>query len=123
MKKIRLEDMSLDDLVDSFAEIGIAQDDAVFRDENATYNRLYEKMQAVGEELQRRGGGARLALQRLYIHPNIQVRLQAATWTLGVAPEAARKVLQSIHDWKLYPQDLGAGMLLAGLDDGSYKPE
>jgi hypothetical protein len=123
MRKFKLERLTIDELVDSFAEIGIAQDDALFHDQYAKFNRLYDKMQAVDDELQRRGRDARLALRRLYVHPNFQVRLQAAKWTLGVAPAEARQVIQKIYDSKLYPQAGDAGMCLSNLDDGTFKPQ
>ncbi len=123
MSMPRLEQMTTDELVARFAEVGIAQDDTLFHDQYAKFNRLYNKMQLVDDELRRRGRDARLALLRLYAHPNMQVRLQAAKWTLGISPEAARKVIQSIRDWKLYPQALDAGMTLRALDDGTYKPD
>ena len=42
------------------------------------------------------GLAARLALLRLFDHQNMQVRLQAAKWSLGVAPKAARHVIEEI---------------------------
>jgi hypothetical protein len=59
----------------------------------------------------------------LYDHPNMQVRVKAAIKTLGVAPEAARKVLEAIRASKWQPQAMDAGMILRGLDDGEYKPD
>jgi hypothetical protein len=70
-----------------------------------------------------RGAGKRLALLRLYDHPNMQVRLTAAKRTLGVAPEAARKVIQAVYDSKWYPQAGEAGMTLWNLDRGVFKPD
>ncbi|HEV7911755.1 MAG TPA: DUF2019 domain-containing protein [Methylocella sp.] len=75
-------------------------------------------MDATEKELRRRGLEARLALLRLYDHPNIQVRLKAAKRTLGVAPEAARKVIQAIYDSKWHPPAGEAGMSLWNLDRG-----
>jgi len=43
--------------------------------------------------------------------------------TLAVAPETARNALQVIADSKFYPQAGDAGMLLRGLDDGSFHPK
>jgi hypothetical protein len=80
-------------------------------------------MTAVDEELRARGREARLALLTLYDHPNMQVRVKAAIKTLGVAPEAARKVLEAIRASKWQPQAMDAGMILRGLDDGEYKPD
>ena len=53
----------------------------------------------------------------------MQVRVKAAIKTLGVAPEAARKVLEAIRASKWQPQAMDAGMILRGLDDGEYKPD
>jgi hypothetical protein len=58
------------------------------------FNRLFDQMHAVDIELRARGLAARLALLRLFDHPNMQVRLQAAKWSLGVAPDAARQVIE-----------------------------
>ncbi len=53
----------------------------------------------------------------------MQVRLEAAKWSLGVAPEMARKVIQNIYDSKWYPQAGDAGMTLWNLDRGVFKPD
>jgi hypothetical protein len=80
-------------------------------------------MDATEKELRRRGREARLALLRLYDHPNMQVRLNAAKRTLGIAPDAARRVLQAISDSKWQPQAMDAGMSLWNLDRGVFKPD
>lgn len=123
MKRVRLDQLTDDALVERFAEIGVAQDDAIFHDQNAKFNRLYEQMDAVDRELRSRGRDARLALRKLYSHPNLQTRLQAAKFSLGVAPVEARRVIQQIYDWKIYPQAGDAGMCLSNLDDGTFKPK
>jgi Domain of unknown function (DUF2019) len=121
MRTIKLDQMTTGALVERFAEIGIAQDEALFHDQYSKFNRLYDKMHAVDGELRRRGREARLALRALYAHPNLQVRLHAAKWSLGVAPVEARKVIQQIADSKLYPQAGDAGMCLSNLDDGTVR--
>ncbi len=123
MKRLKLEEMSVDELVERFAEIGIAQDQAELMGEIGKFNSLYRQMDATEKELRRRGREARLALLHLYDHPNMQVRLKAAKRTLGVAPEAARKVIQAIYDSKWYPQAGEAGMSLWNLDRGVFKPD
>ncbi|MGH6856723.1 MAG: DUF2019 domain-containing protein [Methylocella sp.] len=123
MKKVTFADMTVDQLVDRFAEIGIAQYPAVMGGATREFKRLFDQMNAVDLELRARGQDARLALLRLYDHPNIQVRLEAAKWTLGIAPEAARKVIQTISDSKRYPQAGDAGMALWTLDEGIFKPD
>jgi hypothetical protein len=122
MTRVNLDQLTTNELVERFAEIGIAQDDALFHDQYGKFNRLYDKMKAIDDELRRRGRDARLVLRTLYMHPNLQVRLQAARWSLGVAPDEARKVIQGIFDLGLYPQAGDAGMCLSNLDDGTFKP-
>jgi hypothetical protein len=53
----------------------------------------------------------------------MQVRLQAAKWSLGVAPEAARQVIESISESNWFPQAGDAGMTLSNLDSGVFKPD
>jgi len=86
------------------------------------FNRLFSEVNDVDQELRRRGLEARLALTRIYDHPNMQVRLKAAKRTLAVAPAAARKVIQANYDSKRYPQAGEAGMSLCNLDRGVFKP-
>jgi hypothetical protein len=101
MTRIKLDEMKTEALVAYFAELGVAQDEALFHGKHSKYNRFYDKMLAIDGELRRRGLEARLALVALHTHPNFQVRLQAARWTLGVAREAARLGLQQLSDSKL----------------------
>lgn len=135
MTQTGLNTMSIDQLVDRFAEIAIAQekagDDLVIRlwDSNgedtdtSEINRLFEQMNEVDNELRARGREARLALTRLYSHRNTQVRLKAAKRTLGVAPVQARKIIEDISQSNLFPQAGEAGMTLDGLDEGIFKPD
>jgi Domain of unknown function (DUF2019) len=123
VKRLKLEKMSVDELVERFAEIGIAQDQAELMGEIGKFNRLFDQMHAVDIELRARGPATRLALLRLFDHPNMQVRLQAAKWSLGVAPEVARKVIQAVYDSKWYPQAGEAGMTLWNLDRGVFRPD
>ena len=114
--------LSVDDLVDRFIEISIAQSEALFREEITRFNSLYRQMDQVGNELKRREGDARTALMRLYGHPNFHVRLNAAKRTLAVAPEAARQELRAIAASKHHPQAMDAGMSLWNLDRGVFRP-
>jgi hypothetical protein len=123
MKPVKLQELTINELVGRFVDLGIAQDKAELYGEISKYNRLFKEMTAVDEELRARGREARLALLTLYDHPNMQVRVKAAIKTLGVAPEAARKVLEAIRASKWQPQAMDAGMILRGLDDGEYKPD
>lgn len=123
MKPKNLDEMTVDELIERFAEIGVAQYKALDDDDYAKFNRLYRQMDEVDRELRARGPEARLALLKLYTYPNMQVRLKAATRTLGVALGPARQVLQAIRDSKWPPQYLDAGMLLMSLDDGTFVPD
>jgi hypothetical protein len=122
MKTIVLADAVTSQLVARFVELNLALDAAEQRGENAKYNRLFEQMMDVVNELKARAGDQRIHLVPLHRHPNIQVRMQAAKLTLAVAPDAARAVLQSIFDSGWQPQSLSAGMCLLRLDRGEFKP-
>jgi len=105
-----------------FTQIAVAQDNALLEGETAKFNRLYERMKEVSDELKGRTGDQRGALMALYGHPNMQVRLKAAIHTLALAPVEARQALEIIASSKWFPQAGDAGMCLFGLDDGTFKP-
>jgi hypothetical protein len=120
--KNRMSDVTVAQLVADFAAMAVEQSRALDFDDYDKYNTLYEEMNNVEEELRSRGAKARLALTGLFDHPNRQVRYAAATATLAVAPTAARHTLESIVAEKWFPQAGYAGMTLAHLDDGTFKP-
>lgn len=122
MMRFNLKNMSVQELVDQFALIGVAQDEAIFNDDNAKFDRLYWQMDAVENELKVRNGDQRRALLALFNHDNMQVRLAAAKATLAVAPDAARKKLEAIANSRWYPQAGDAGMSLWNFDRGVFKP-
>lgn len=122
MNRKNLRSMSTDALVQLFADIALAEDEAILMDDNAGYNRLFWQLEAVENELKARQGDDRCALFALYKHPNAQVRWAAALATLAIAPIEARRLLQAIQDAKEYPQALDAGMSLINLDRGIFKP-
>jgi len=122
MKRIELTDMTTADLVERFAQIGVAQDQALLGGEIAKFNRLFDRMSDVSDELKSRQGDQRRALMVLYNYPNIQVRLKAAKHTLAVAPTEARQQIEAIAASNLMPQAADAGMSLWNLDRGVYKP-
>ena len=122
MKPLVVRKMSIAELVERFAELGIGQFHAEFQSDIAKENRLLRQMQAVTEELKSRPGDQRSALLRLFEHPNVQVRLMAAKLTLAVAPAAARQMLQDIKESRQFPQAMDAGMSLWALEQGISKP-
>ncbi len=123
MRPVALEKLTVDQLVDRFTEIGIAQDKAELMGEVGKFNRLFDQMHLVDIELRARGLAARQALLRLFDHQNMQVRLQAAKWSLAIAPEAARRVIEEIKNSHWFPQALEAGMTLRNLEAGVFKPD
>ena len=122
MKRISPQQMTVDQLLARFAAIGIDQDKALLRNEIAKFNRLYDEMDAIENELKARDGDQRCALVGLYDHPNAQVRLNAIKATLAVSPEQARRMLKVMADSRDYPQAGDAGMTLINLERGIFKP-
>lgn len=122
MKKVNPSDMTTKDLVDRFAQIGRAQDQALLGGQIAKFNRLFDQMAEISKELKGRPGDERHALMVLYDFPNMQVRLKAAIHTLAVAPIEARGQLEAIVESKWFPQAGDAGMSLWNLDRGIFKP-
>ena len=80
-------------------------------------------MDDINTELKRRGSQARLALTRLYDHPDIQVRLQAAKSTRAVAPVEARRVIEAIARSSRMPQAADARGSLRNMDEGLIRPD
>lgn len=124
-----LSEMTVEELLEQFAINGIAQDEAILAseipedefqdvtiqdDEIDEFTRLFWEMDAINKELLARGGETQLALLRLYGHPNMQVRLQAAKLTMTTAPIAARAELEAIKNSRHFPQAGDAGMTLSG---------
>jgi len=116
MRKIELSTLSVDELVQRFAEITREQDKAILAGQAAKFNRLFDRMMEVYDELKGRPGDQRRALVRLFDFPNMQVRLQAAKLTKEVAPFEARAQLQAIVASKWFPQAGDAGMSLSIMD-------
>lgn len=122
MKQIELAEMAVHQLVERFAAICLDQDHALLYSEITQFNRLYLQMAAVRDELKHRPGDQRRALLALYDHQNAQVRLQAARASLAVAPDAARRLIETVANSRKYPQAGDAGMTLDNLDRGIFKP-
>src|SRR4029077_18860692 len=123
MKGLDLGGMTTVELVDRFAVICVKQDQALFENEIAEFNRLYDQMAAIRDALKARHGDQRSALLALFDHQNLQVRLQAAKVTLAVAPHAARRMIELIKQWGRQPQAGDAGMCLVNLDRGIFVPK
>ena len=90
MRRQKLEDFTIDRLLDRYIEIGQEQYNSLMDDKLARFETLYTRKCGVEDELRRRGPEARRSLLRLYDHENLQVQVNAAKATLAVAPEQAR---------------------------------
>lgn len=121
-KPDKLQDMTVEQMVERFVAIALDQDKALLRREHARFNRLFDKMEAVEDELRSRDGDQRRALLSLYNHPSTQVRVKAVKATLAVTPEAALRELKEIAESRKYPQAGEAGMSLLNLERGIFKP-
>ncbi len=123
MKKIEdLSNLTVEQLVQQFADLGVAQYQAASQESIRLYNKLFAQTMKVTEELKSREGDARTALVALYRHPNVEVRMGAAKATLAVNPEGARDLLIAIEKLNRFPQSPSAGMCLSSLEDGTFKP-
>lgn len=114
--------MSTTRLVEEFAAIAREQDRALLANATARYNRLYDRMAEVVDELKRRPGDQRRELARLYEFPSVQVRLKAAIHTLAVIPIEARSQLEAIAEMHWFPQTADALGMLRAMDQGRYIP-
>src|SRR5262245_9338 len=117
-----LQDATVAQLVERFTAIGVEQDKALLRRGHAKFNRLFDEMVAIEDELKARTGDQRRELLGLYGHPNAQVRLNAMKATLAIAPEPAHQALRTLADSREYPQAGDAGMTLFALERGIFKP-
>ena len=122
MKGIDLGKMSVPQLVERFTVLCVDQFQAELYREIAKENQLIRQSITVADELKSRAGDQRIALVPLLAHPNPQVRMMAAQFTLAVAPAAARQALQDLSDRNIYPQAAYARGTLEALDKGERKP-
>ena len=118
MKEIKLQDMSIDQLVERFLTIALDQSEAIKFDDNAKYKKLFQQEIEVVAELMLRAGDQRWALRLLYEHPNPQVRLAAASVTKDIAPQEARQACAIISERNEYPQAADARLLIDNVDEG-----
>lgn len=114
--------MSIEQLLERYTEIGIAQYNAELDEDVGAFNRLFDRMTETEKALRERGRAARLQLLTLYDRPNAQVRLNVIKETLAVAPKRARQALEELADSFDFPQAGDAGMTIDALDEGIFKP-
>ena len=122
-KKIHFSEQSDAQLLARAAEIGVAQDHALLGNEIARFNKLFDELMSIKNELRARPGDRRRLIMELYKHRNMQVRLNSAKATLAIAPQQARALLEWIAASKHNPQAGDAGMCLWALDEGIFVPD
>jgi hypothetical protein len=88
--------VSIEKLVDEFAQHVAAQTDAIFRGDARTGNRHAKRYVAAFEQLRSHGDAGRDALTVLFTHPRMDVRVAAAAHLLRYRTAAAKAVLQQI---------------------------
>src|SRR5579875_3163997 len=85
----KLKKAELHELVSLFREYALKQQSVLLDSNTAAYNRLYEKMTAINDELKSRGMEARKSLLVLLDDENHRVRYAAAVKSLAVDRERA----------------------------------
>jgi hypothetical protein len=89
-------DVTLEMLVEEFAQHTSAQTDAIFRGDAATGNKYARKRIAAFEKLRAHGDAGRDALAVLFTHPRMDVRVKAAAYLLRHRTAEAKAVLTEI---------------------------
>lgn len=88
--------MSLEELVEAFANHTAAQTDAIFRGDAKTGNKHANKRLAAFKKLRAHGDAGRDALAVLFKHPRMDVRVMAAAYLLRHRTTEAKAVLADI---------------------------
>lgn len=117
-----LRSLSEQQLIERFRQHALDQESALWDSNTRKYNRLYDKIKAIENELRARGPEARKTLLVLLDDPNLRVRYEAARRCLAISPERAMAALQTIVASHLMPVAGAAGMTLENLKSGRFKP-
>jgi hypothetical protein len=122
MKTDTLTALNVDELIALYVDLCVEQDRDLLRGDVGSFNRRFDRIEEIEQELKSRPGDQRHALISLHQHENIQVRVTAAKATLAVAPVAARQALKDIKALNWHPQSAEASSSLWTLDRGIFKP-
>jgi hypothetical protein len=122
MKREKLETFSIETLLARFEVLCIEQYHSLEREEINLYNKRFEQIENIINELKARSGDQRSKLAKFYNHRNSQVALTAAEANLAIDYRSARSVIEEIAEAGGMPQEGSAGMTLQFLDDGIFKP-
>ena len=120
MANSRFKSMTAEELAATFEAIFLEQYQCILDGKSQKYNRLFDEIIAIRDELKMRN--ERQTLLPFLSHKNRQVRYQAAMATLLVSPARAKQTLELLRDRHEFPQAADASMVLDGLADGSFTP-
>lgn len=117
MRNLDLSKLDADALLKLHVEWSMQQDVALKRANISKVNELGGRINQINKELKSRPGDQRGALAPLLLHPNAQVRFNAAQNLIWVLPIEARQAIQVIADSGVFPLAGHAGMYLS-MHDG-----
>jgi hypothetical protein len=122
MNKNKLKDLSNDELLGRFVELGVRRHDAALELDTETCNKLVDKTGEIFSVLKSRGEETHRLLLPLMHHENAGVRLAAASYCFSIEPIAARAALQSFNG-EDERHESAMGMTLLFLHDkGQWTP-
>jgi hypothetical protein len=111
--------MTLEELVEQFAQNVAAQTDAIWRGDAKTGNKHARKYDAAFEKLRAHGNAGRDALAVLFKHPRMDVRVMAAAMLLQYRTAGAKAVLEEAAKGEgLIP--FGAQQALLRWEEGTW---
>jgi Domain of unknown function (DUF2019) len=122
-RPVREQPVEAPHLVGRFRELALDKSKALLDSNTLKANRIFDGMQAIDQELRRRGPEARKALAVLLDDRDMRVRYEAAIELLAVVPNRALATIRAIANRHLMPVSGEAGMTLDRLEDGTFKPD
>lgn len=111
--------MTLDELVEEFAQHVAAQTDAIWRGDAKTGNKHAKKYGAALEKIKAQGNAGRDALASLFKHPRMDVRVLAAAILLRYRTAEAKAVLEEAAKGEGFVP-FKAGQALKRWEEGSW---
>ena len=123
MKKFDPKAASVEELAARFLQLSLEEDKWEREYVGARANRAIRERFSAEEELKQRDGDKRRVLVQFYEHPNVQVQANAASATMALFPDAARRKMEHIRRWSTGHIRLQVGMELKMIDTGRYVPK
>jgi hypothetical protein len=122
MKNISFKDMTLDELVATYEQIVMAQDQSFLFDKLSKFNKEFKIREAIVEELRSRPRDQREVLAPLLERREPWMRICVASDTYSLNPERSRRYMQTVADYRFDPYKGRAASSL-GLWDMGYTPK